>query len=98
MLITNQQLLTLPVVTESQKMLGKVSHFDIDAETSNIRNIYVKNKGIKGLFENELKIHRGQIVEINDKKIVVMDNVALSEQAVSSAVKPGAELRAAGSS
>ena len=79
MLITNKHLLILPVFTQSGLELGKLNSFDLDVETYSLRNIYVKNKGIKGLFNEELKIHRGQIVEISDKKVTVLDNVALKE-------------------
>ena len=79
MLINNKHLLTLPVITKSGQNLGKVSQFDLDVESMNLRHIYVKTKGIKGLFADELKIHRGQIVEITDKKVIVLDNVALKE-------------------
>ncbi len=60
------------VLTESKKKLGKVVDYAVD-DGFYIQKIYVNPPLLKGLSGDQLLISRNEIVEINDKNIVVSD-------------------------
>jgi sporulation protein YlmC with PRC-barrel domain len=83
MLINYQNLENLPVITKSGTVLGKISGLDLETESQTVINYYVKSKNlVKGLFKNELIIKKAQIISIDEKKIVVDDNVCLYEEEI----------------
>jgi len=76
MLINSQKLTGLRVQTESGDHLGSVHSFDLDIKTQSVRNYYIKAPLFKkGIFAEELKVHQGQVVNIDLEKMVVVDNV-----------------------
>ncbi len=67
----------LPVETNAGDYLGKVGDFIIDIETQSILEYIIKpSNPIRELIEGDLIIHRGQVLDIKQNKIVVEDNVA----------------------
>jgi len=64
-------LLGLLVIDETKRKLGKVSDYSIDTGSFMIVQLNVSRGVLKSLTESELLVHRSQIVEINDKTIVV---------------------------
>ena len=73
------------VVTDSKKKLGKVADYAVDTETMFIKKIYVNQSILKSLSSQQLIIDRAQIVELNDRRVVVRDT----------SVKVGSRARAA---
>lgn len=82
MIIKWQNLINLPVETESGNSLGHVSGVDVDIESHSIKNYRVKSKGIiKGLLNDELLISPAQVISIDRDKMVVYDS-AVSEKSL----------------
>ena len=61
------------VVTTDKTKLGKVSDYAIETSSLYIQKLYVTQSIFRSLNGGNLGIDRSQIVEINDKKIVVTD-------------------------
>lgn len=59
------------VVTKKGSRLGKVSDFTIDTEAFQIWQLIVKRPPLKAFLDEELVIGRGEIVEVDDEKVVV---------------------------
>lgn len=64
-------LINLPVYDDQGSKLGKVSDYTLDVESFVIQQLNVQRGFFKSLNETGLLIHRSQIVEINDTRIVV---------------------------
>jgi len=80
MKITNQQLINLPVVTESGQQLGKIESFNLDIDSQSILEYNIKPSNIvKELIQGDLTIPRGQVVDISQDKIIVKDTFSKSE-------------------
>ena len=60
------------VVTESKHKLGKVVDFAVN-DSFYVQKLYVNPPILKGLTGNQLLIGRNEIIEINDRQIVVND-------------------------
>lgn len=67
------QMMDKKVVTKSGKSVGKVMDYVVDDKGYEIQKIYVRPAIVKAFTKNDLIIGRNQIVEVNDKKIVVKD-------------------------
>lgn len=95
MLITHDKIIGLEMVTESGEKLGTVSALDIDVdvEDQNIIYYHVKSLGlIRGLFKQELMVHRSQIVAFETDRVVVVDNVYKEAVVGDKPVKIGTQL------
>ena len=79
------QLLGLTVIDESKRKLGKVSDYSLDTGSFTIVQLNVNRGALKSLAETELLVHRSQIVEINDKAIIVRE----ATNKLESITKPG---------
>lgn len=69
----NFNLIGLKVETKKGSKLGKITDFTIDADSFIVQQIIVKRPTLKSLIDPELTIHRREIVEITDYKVVVKD-------------------------
>lgn len=69
----NFQLLNKPVFTDNKQRLGKVSDYSTDISSLFIKKLYVSQSMIKNLAGGNLGVDRNQIIEITNRKIVVMD-------------------------
>ena len=65
------RLIGMSVVDETGHKLGKVEDYSLDAASFIIQQLNVKRGIVKSLTDTGLLIHRSQIVEINDKNIIV---------------------------
>ena len=65
------KLIGLLVIDEAKRRLGKVIEYTIETDGFVVQQINVKPGAMKSLSETELLIHRSQIVEINDREIIV---------------------------
>lgn len=75
MRISNSDLINLPVYTKSGKHLGKISSFELEADSGKIENFHVKTGLIEGLWHEQLVINSSQVIEITEDKMIVEDNV-----------------------
>lgn len=69
------------VIDDHKKKIGKVSDYIIDIDSFVIQQIVVKKPLLKSFTDDELIIHRGQIVEINDNEIIVKSGLTKEEVA-----------------
>lgn len=69
----NFNLINLKVETKKGTKLGHISDFTLTPEDLTIQQIIVKRPAIKSFMDPELTIHRREIVEITDYKVVVKD-------------------------
>lgn len=67
------QVIGKTVKTDQKRRLGKVSNYTVDDQSMMIQKLYVSRGAVRGLTKQELVIDRNQIVEINDKAIIVRD-------------------------
>ncbi len=74
--------LRLSVMTESGQALGSVVDITIDPDTQSIIMYHVKpNRLVPDVVWSPLLIHRNQVVEINEKHMIVDDAVGRSTSA-----------------
>lgn len=59
------------VVNDQGNKVGKVIDYAVDVESFVIQQLTVKKPLLKSFNDDELLIHRGQIVEVNDTTIIV---------------------------
>ncbi|HKU18957.1 MAG TPA: hypothetical protein VJP80_06860 [Candidatus Saccharimonadales bacterium] len=69
----NFELLGKQVVTTTHDKIGKVSDFSTEIETMYIQKLYVTQSLLRNFTGGNLGVDRSQIVEINDKRIVIND-------------------------
>lgn len=74
----NFPLLGHNVVSESKQKLGKVSDFATETTTFYIQKLYTSQPLLKSLKGGSTSIERNQIIEINQKQIVVKDPLQLT--------------------
>ena len=61
----------MPVIDDQKRKLGKVTDYTLETNGFVIQQLNVRQGFFKSLNDTGLLIHRGQIVEINDKAIIV---------------------------
>ena len=72
-LALNFQLNNLRVETKKGSKLGHVSDFTLNSDDFIVQQIIVKRPLVKSFVDPELTIHRREIVEITDNKIIIKD-------------------------
>lgn len=69
-------LINLPVYTQSGLYLGRVVGFEIDKIDNQVSKYFVKSPNpITNLFRGKLQIDRSQVIKIDREKMVVDDNI-----------------------
>lgn len=81
----NFELLTMDVIDENKKKLGKVQSYTVDSDSFSVQQLVVKRPLLRSFNESELLIHRSQVVEINDDFVKV--RAASSKQSAANAVR-----------
>ena len=76
------QLLGKRVQTRSQKNLGKVEEYVFDSIEFKIQKIYIHQPMWRNINGQTLIVDRRQILEVNDKHIVVADAIVEARQAL----------------
>jgi sporulation protein YlmC with PRC-barrel domain len=90
MLINSQKLIGLRAETQSGQYIGRIQSFDIDIDTQSARNYYIKPSLLEGgVFSGELKVHHRQVVDISERKMVVLDNVVKYKEKASKRIFVG---------
>ena len=69
----NFSLIDLTVETKKGSKLGKIIDYTVTSDNFAIQQLIVKRPIVKGFLDPELTIHRNEIVEINDYKVIVKD-------------------------
>ena len=82
----NFELVGHKVVTKNGKRLGAVTDYTVDAGSFTVQQIIVRRPLMRSFNEPELTIHRSQILEIDDHKVIVKDEV---KRVSTAAVKSG---------
>ena len=72
-LALNFNLIGLKAETKKGNKLGKVINYTADSDSFIIQQIIVKRPILKSLNDPELTIHRKEIVEITDYKVIIKD-------------------------
>lgn len=65
------KLIGLDVIDETKRKLGKVTDYSVDVNSFIIQQLNVSRGILKSLSEPELLVHRTQIIEINNRAIIV---------------------------
>lgn len=65
------KLVGMTVVDEMKHKLGKVEDYSLDADSFMIQQLNVKRTILKSITDTSLLVHRSQIIEINDRHIIV---------------------------
>ena len=73
MIIQVKKIIGLPVLTKSGERLGRVIDCLIDLDSQSIIQYLVR----RGPFGRGLLIHRGQVISIDARKVIVEDAVML---------------------
>ena len=73
----NISLLNKPVVTASNKKIGKLSEYAVDDNSFYIQKLYVSQSLLRNITGSNLILDRNQIVDVSNSKIVVKDLEAL---------------------
>ncbi len=67
------QLIGKKVETDLRRKLGKVDDYSTETSGFYVQKIYVRPTALRAFSQKPTMISRSQIVEINDKKIIVKD-------------------------
>lgn len=79
-LVEGKKIIGLSVETTMGDKLGVITNFDLDIDSQSIIKYYVKgNKIIKKIVTPELTINRGQVVSIDNQKMIV-DNLSIAKE------------------
>lgn len=76
----NFSLIGLKVESKRHHKLGKVIDYTVTSDDFTVQQIVVKRPAIKSFVDSELVIHRREIVEITDYKIIVKDEVKVLKE------------------
>ncbi len=75
MRLSDQQIIGLPVYTQSDEHLGKVSQIILNIDTGQLVQIEVVSSSIIKFFAKNLLVSKDQIISITEDKVVVEDSV-----------------------
>lgn len=71
------------VVDEQGEKIGKVTDYVVDVDSFVIQQLNVKKPLLKSFSDDEVLVHRGQIVEVNDTVIIIKSGKVDEKQAPS---------------
>jgi sporulation protein YlmC with PRC-barrel domain len=69
----NFALLGKQVVTNHKRKLGKVADYAVETTSMVIQKLYVARPVYRSITDGQLSIDHSQIIEINDRRIIVRD-------------------------
>lgn len=82
------QLLGKQVIDDTKKKLGKVVEYTLESESFMIQKLHVSQNLLKNIKSSSLIIHRSQIIEINDKAVIVRSATAEATTSFVQAINP----------
>lgn len=65
------ELIGMHVVDDRHNKIGKVTDYIVDVESFVIMQLVVKRPLLKSFSDDELIVHRSQVIEITDEKIII---------------------------
>ena len=69
-----KEIISLPVYTESGNYLGQVIDLEIDPETGQVKNYFIKSHNfLKNLFKGYLIVEARQVLSVSKEKVIVKD-------------------------
>lgn len=77
------KLIGLDVYDDNNHKLGKVQSYNLDAESFSVQQLVLKRPMLRSLNESELIIHRNQVKEVTNSRIIVTsanDNESVSSK------------------
>lgn len=84
----NFDLVGLKVETQKKHKLGKVTGYTIEPESWYVQQLIVQRPTLKSFFDPELIISRQQIVEIDDYRVIVKDQINSAKSEVQTEFVP----------
>lgn len=72
----HKDLLNLPVFTQNDRALGRISGFEIDPDAQSIIRYYLKPHKLISFLAKELVVHRSQVVFLDKERMIVEDSVS----------------------
>ena len=81
------ELIGLDVIEQTGTKLGKVHGYTVDPSAYAVQQLIVRRPLLKSFTDTELTIHRSQIVEVSDTKVVVRSAAHKDEIPVSQAIR-----------
>ena len=84
----NFTLIGKTVFDDQKKRLGKVIEYTVESETFLIQKLHLGQSLLKNIKSSGLLIHRSQIVEVTDKKIIVRSATVQEQVSLMQAVNP----------
>lgn len=81
------KLVGLDVVEQKGTKLGKVHSFNVDVGGFAVQQLIVKRPLLKSLSETQLIIHRSQIVEVTNEKVIVRTATPKEQTPVSETIR-----------
>ena len=76
----NFNLIGLKVESKHHHKIGKVIDYTVTSDNFTVQQIIVKRPALKSFTDSELTIHRREIVEITDYKIIVKDEAKVLKE------------------
>lgn len=73
-------LLNMSVIDEKKHKLGKVTDYTLDLTSFLVQQLVVRRPLFRSLNDTELIIHRSQIIEINNKAIIVHSEAKVPDE------------------
>lgn len=70
------ELVGKPVVSNHRRKVGKVTDYALDRNSFVIQKLHVEQSIVKSFMGGALMVDRNQIIEINDKKIIIKEATA----------------------
>lgn len=80
MFLSHDQIIGLPVETQSGRRLGKIHGLIIESGGQNVQQYSVKTAGVALVFAKNLLVGREQVVSLDEEKMVVEDSAAAGEE------------------
>lgn len=65
------KLIGMSVIDQHKRKLGKVDDYSVESSSFVVEQLTIKKGVLKALVDTSLLVHRSQIVEINDRNIIV---------------------------
>lgn len=76
------------VIDDHKKKLGKIAEYSLESDGFFIQRLHVSQSVMKSLSSSHLIIHRSQIVEVNDRQIIVRSATIPERTGLTQALNP----------
>lgn len=84
----NFELIGLQVIDDTKQKLGKIVDYTLETDGFYIQKIHVSQSMLKNITNTNLIIHRSQIIEITDTKVIVKSATIKQSTKISQMINP----------